>query len=194
MLEERNPEVLEPVMDESEEEIEEDVILISTTIPPPTRAAPLLPNVATGMVPPNPYPQNTYPQWDFAQAAEVQRKRANCTNVLVRDYKWGVRCAQPQQPHQILKNTNKTDKTKIKFISPNKPDNIPKNKHKKKIKTSKHIKQQHKRAKKNKQVGKKIKFKSPFKPSFIPNTMKKKKEKKLKNQKKQKKKTLRRTQ
>ena len=148
--------------------------VFTTTLPPATRAAPLIPNVAMGRIPPNPYPQ-----WDFAQASEIQRKRANCTNVLGNHYKWQVRCAQP--PGQLRK-PNKSKGLKIKFKSPFKPNYIPNTKSKKKqAKVSKQIKHEKRtRRKNNKKIGRKIKFKSPFKPSYIPNTMRKNKKKRMK--------------
>ena len=130
-----------------EEEDDEPVFVVSTR-PPPTRAPPLYPQLAAGGIPTNPYP-NPYPQWDFAQAAEIQRKRANCTNVLNKNNQWQLRCAQP--PAQPPGKPNKNKGLQIKFKSPFKPDYIPKTKMKKKkkkaktkkVKKSKQVKRQH---------------------------------------------------
>lgn len=164
--------------EEEEEVLETEPPLVISTRPPATRAPPLLPEVAVGRLPPGTPPQPPYqtnPQWDFAQAAEIQRLRANCSTSeqRIRDGKWQLRCAKPLRKH--IKRGKKKKGVKVTFKSPFKPNYIPKSK-KKQRKKQQHQKRSKRKnnLRKPKKKGVSIKFKSKFKPNYIPKSKKKK--------------------
>jgi len=179
--------------EEDEEDLETEPLVISTQ-PPATRAPPLLPEVASGRVPPvggippqgqNP-PYQINPQWDFAQAAEIQRLRANCSTSVqgIRNGRWQLRCTQPLKKHIMRgkkgRRRKKKKGVKVNFKSPFKPNYIPKSK-KKERKKKQHDKRSKRKnnLRKPKNKGVSIKFKSKFKPNYIPKSKKKKNGKKV---------------
>eukprot|EP00111_Clytia_hemisphaerica_P005769 TCONS_00016719-protein len=189
--EEEEPVVLEPVGPEEEEEV-----LVSTR-PPATRAPPLNPDLAAGRIPPN---------WDFAQAAEIQKKkRAHCKGNFSNG-RWQLKCATSRVYHPPPPSpVNKKKGVKITFKGPFKPGYIPNtkahhNKHRKKktkkakhsTKSKKHLNakrvklHKHVQKLKHKKTQRKIEPKETFKPSYIPKTQQKRKKKHHRRHRKQK--------